>query len=112
MEEKSMTRNHERKTIGRGINWKRNHIEIIIEEASWRSHHGGATIEEGARRNHLGSIWEPSGKHLFGNHLDAFGRLEAEEASGRHLEVRSQKSRHLSAKMQKLHLRSNCTGRL
>ena len=49
---------------------------------------------------HLGA----SGKHLFGSHLGAFGELEAEEASGKHLEVRSQKSQHLSAKMQKFHL--------
>ena len=35
---------------------------------------------------HLGVIWE------------AFGGLEAEEASGRHLEVRSQKLQPLSTK--------------
>ena len=58
---------------------------------------------------HLGSIWEPSAKHLFGSHLGAFGGLEAEETSGRHLEVRSQKSQHISAKMQKLHLNLNLT---
>ena len=34
---------------------------------------------------------------------EAFGDLEAEEASGRHLEVRSQKSDVLSSKMQKLY---------
>jgi hypothetical protein len=55
--------------------------------------------EQGGMRNHLGSIWQPTGKHLSGKHL--FGGLEAEEASGRHLEVRSQKSMPLSAKMQK-----------
>ena len=60
---------------------------------------------------HLGSIWEPSGKHMFGTHLRAFGWLEAGEASGRHLEVRSQKSQHISAKMQKFHLNFNFTGR-
>jgi hypothetical protein len=43
--------------------------------------------EQGGMRNHLGSIWQPTGKHLSGKHL--FGGLEAEEASGRHLEVRS-----------------------
>ena len=54
--------------------------------------HGGAIVEEGAGRNEesSGSIWQPTGKHLCGKHL--FGGLEAEEASGRHLEVRSQKS--------------------
>ena len=93
MEEKSMTRNHEGEIIGRGI----------IERESLRRNHGGAIIEEGPWRTHLGSIREPSGKHLFGSHLGAFGWLEAEEASGRHLEVRSQKSKHLSAKMQKFH---------
>ena len=39
--------------------------------------------------SHLGAIWE------------LFGEAEAEEASGRHLEVRSQKVIHLSAKMHK-----------
>ena len=38
--------------------------------------------EQGGMRNHLGSIWQPTGKHLSGKHL--FGGLEAEEASGRH----------------------------
>jgi hypothetical protein len=53
---------------------------------------------------------EEIGIHL-GSHFGAFGELEAEEASGRHLEVRSQKSQHLPAKMQKLHLNVNFTKR-
>jgi hypothetical protein len=54
---------------------------------------------------HLGALGEASVWESFGT----FGGLEAEEASGRHLEVRSQKSQHLSAKMQKLHLNYNFT---
>ncbi len=54
----------------------------------------------------LGSIWDG-----FGNHLgiiwtaiwESFGGLEAEEASGRQLEVRSQKLMPLSARMPKLY---------
>ena len=52
-----------------------------------------------------GGIWESSGSPLgsicLGVIWESFGGLEAEEASGRHLEVRSQKSMPLSAKMQK-----------
>ena len=40
-------------------------------------------------KKYLGTIWE------------AFGEFEAEEASEKHLEVRSQKLQPLSAKMQK-----------
>ena len=96
-----MTRNHEGEIIGRGI----------IERESLRRNHGGAIIEEVAWRNHLGSIWEPSGKHLFGSHLGAFGSLEAEGPSGRHLEVRSEKSQQVSAKMQKFNLNLNFPSR-
>jgi hypothetical protein len=46
---------------------------------------------------HLGAVWEASV-------WESFGWLEAKETSGRHLEVRSQKSQHLSVKMQKFHL--------
>ena len=42
-------------------------------------------------QKYLAAIWE------------AFGKLEAEEASSTHLEVRSQKSQLLSAEMQKLY---------
>jgi hypothetical protein len=99
MEEKSMTRNHERGIIGRGI----------IEKESSRRHRGGELMEkQSLRRGHGGIIWGASGN---GSHLGAFERLEAEEASRRHLEVSSQKSQHLSAKMQKLHLNFNFTTR-
>jgi len=55
MEEKSMTRNHERKTIGRGI----------IEKESLRRHRGGAIMEEQPlRREHGGIIWGASGSPL------------------------------------------------
>ena len=40
---------------------------------------------------HLGAFWEASGSHL-GVIWETFGGLEAEEASGRHLEVRSHKT--------------------
>ena len=59
--------------------------------------------------SHLGVIWEPFGSHLgiiwetFRSQLgaigEAFGGLEPEQASGRHLEVRSQKLQPLSFKM-------------
>ena len=77
-------------------------------EESWRRNHGGImdvelwkSNEDQSWRRHLGSIWEPSRRHLgniwaFRIHLgciwETFGGLEAEEASGRHLEVRSHKS--------------------
>jgi hypothetical protein len=101
MEEKSMTRNDEGGVIVRGI----------IEKESLRKHGGGAIIERGASGSPLGAFWEASVWESFGTHLKSFGRLEAEEASGRHLEVRSQKSMPLSAKMQKLHLNFNFTKR-
>ena len=111
MEEKSMTRNHEGGIIGRGIIEKeslgRHRGGEIMEEQPLRREHGG--IISGASGSPLGSIWGGFGNHLtsfsnqmgpiwevFGSHLGAFGELEAEEASGRHLEVRSQKSQHLS----------------
>jgi hypothetical protein len=99
MEGQSTTGNHEGEIIGRGI----------IKKESLRRKHGGAIIEEGAWRNHLGSASEPSGKHLFGNHSGAFRKLQAEETSGRHLEVRSQKSQRLSSKAHKLQLNRNFT---
>ena len=67
--------------------------------------------EQSLRREHGGIIWGASGSPLGSICLGAFGELEAEEASGRHLEVRSQKSQHLSAKMQTLHLNCNFTTR-
>ena len=58
---------------------------------------------------------ESSGEHLGAlseaSVWESFGWLEAEEASGRHLEVRSQKSQRLSAKLQELHLNLNFTRR-
>ena len=61
-------------------------------------------------------MYDPSTKHqtkFFGTHLetiwDVLGQLEAEEASGRHLEVRSQKLQSLSAKMQKWYTNDNLT---
>ena len=72
-------------------------MEESLEEESWMWNYGGAM-----RTNHGGDIWEAFGKHLgsisnsFRFHLvciwKTFGGLEAEEASGRHLEVRSHKS--------------------
>ena len=92
MQEKSMTRNHGGGIIG---------IEIIEKESS----RGEASRTEASGR-HLGCIWEASGKHLgciwkaSGKHLgdiwggiwEAFGVVEAKEASGRHLEGRSHKT--------------------
>ena len=72
---------------------RRNHGVGFMSEESWRSNHGGGTMEEQSWRRHLESIWEASVRHLggiweaFGNHLR---ELEAEEASGRHLEAKSQ----------------------
>ena len=73
-----------------------------MEEESWKRNHGGGIMEEESlRRNHGGDIWGASGSFLggiwerFGSHLgviwEAFGGLEAQEAYGRHLEVRSHK---------------------
>ena len=80
-----------------------------MEGEPWRSNHGGGILEGGAidetsgrhlsgwetSWRHLGNIWEAFGKHL-GSTLGssiwaAFGRLEAGEAYGRHLEVKSHK---------------------
>ncbi len=88
--------------------------EESFEEESWRMNHGGGVMEEESlRRNHGGDIWGAPGSFLggiwesFGSHLgviwETFGGLEAEEASGRHLEVRSHKLQYLSAKMQKFY---------
>ena len=67
--------------------------------------------EQSLGREHGGIIWGASGSPLGSICLGAFGGLEAEEASGRHLEVRSQKSQPVSAKMQKFHLNLNFTRR-
>ena len=58
-----------------------------MEETS--GEHLGALKEASGR--HLGSIWEAFRIHL-GCIWETFGGLEAEEASGWDLEVRSQKS--------------------
>ena len=89
------------------------HKEAIMEEQSWRRNHGGAIMEENhggaimeeTSGEHLGGIWEASGRHL-GGIWEALGsrlgEFEAEEASGRHLEAKSQKSQPLCNGMQKL----------
>ena len=53
-----------------------------------------ATCDTSQIRGELGGIWEAFGSHL--------GELEAEEASGRHLEAKSQKSQPLCNEMQKV----------
>ena len=71
--------------------------------------------EQSLMREHGGIIWGASGSSLgsicLGVSRESVGGLEAEEASGRHLEVRSQKSQHLPAKTQKLHFNFNFTRR-
>ena len=120
-----MTSNCEGAIVGRGIiekeSLRRNRGGEIMEEQSLRSKHGG---------DNLGSIWELCGKHLgcvwesFGSHVriswdqfarylgmiwEAFGGLKPEEASGRHLEVRSQKLQYITTKLQKFHSIVNST---
>ena len=78
--------------------------EESLEEESWMWNYGGAMRTKhggdiwGASGRPLGGIWETSGRiwEAFRTHLGriwwTFGGLEAEEASGKNLEVRSHKS--------------------
>ena len=96
-----MTRNHGRGIIGRGIiekeSLRRNRERGIKVGQSLRKRHG-------ASGEHLGALWEASGMDLViqesvGMNLkciwDSFRGLQAEKASQRHLEIRSQKLQYI-----------------